>query len=215
MMNGQERLPRTVELAANIVAGHVRRTETSPDAFADLLLTAYRAIADIERASRDPAFLEQLIASSSPASSSSATEAPASQPASPADTDSRSYDGSIPSPEEDRAAGYVRKGRRTVHHDRLLCLDDGQEVTFLGRHLRKLGTTESDYRRRWGLPDDYPMTTQAYVDQKKDAARRTGFGTSLRPDREARTAASGKTGPAPVPARTVSGRRSGTLAPAY
>lgn len=204
MTNEHERLPRTVELAANIVAGHVRRTETSPDMFAGLLLTAFRAVRNLERAAVDPGFLEQLIASSPmvPASDSASVS-----PAVSGDD--------LPSPEEDRRTGYVRKGRRTLHHDRLVCLEDGLEVTFLGRHLRKLGTTESDYRRRWGLPDDYPMTTQAYVDQKKAAAKRTGFGTSLRPDREARNPEETSRPPVRrVPVSTAA-RREGTLAPAY
>lgn len=228
MTNEQERLPRAVELAANIVAGHVRRTETSPDAFAGLLLNAFRAITDIERASRDPSFLDRLISASSIPSGALASGSSGSAPAESVmestvsmtteptvSAESRAYVGMVPPPEEDRASGYVRNGLRTVQHGSLLCLDDGQEVTFLGRHLRKLGTTESDYRLRWALPDDYPMTSPAYVEQKKAAARRSGFGTSVRPDRENRAAGQGGADSAPAPARSKAERRSGTLALAY
>jgi predicted transcriptional regulator len=232
MTHEHERLPRTVELAANIVAGHVRRTETAPEDFSALLLTAFRAVRDLERAAEDPALLETMIAA---LPSASIVKAPMPVPTVAPASEAPQGDGVASSvradpvvehetrdqapivvpagPEEDRAQGFVRSGRRTVFTDRLVCLDDGREVTFLGRHLRQIGTNEDDYRRRWSLPADYPMTTQAYVDQKRQAARRTGFGTSVRPDRESRKPAQAAKR---RPPRSPKGSRiEGRLSPAF
>lgn len=226
MTHEHERLPRTVELAANIVAGHVRRTETAPENFSALLLTAFRAVRDLERAAGDPALLEAMIAALPAATTdrapmSSPVSVPATVGTPTVEVDAAAPQGAgdhspivVPAgPEEDRAQGFVRSGRRTVFSDRLVCLDDGREVTFLGRHLRQIGTNEDDYRRRWSLPADYPMTTQAYVDQKRQAARRTGFGTSVRPDRESRKPAqAAKRRP---PRSSKGSRIEGRLSPAF
>lgn len=284
MTNEHERLPRAVELAANIVAGHVRKTETSPDRFASLLMTAYEGIRNLERVAANPdaAIAPSLSAAAIPVPAP--VEAPRVQSRQTASRQPPRQDDFIdeepgyeaprqaaprqqaprqqatrqqatrqqprqeaprldlheeqnqpeqrqpqnlryanrPSTDEDRASGYVRDGRQTVYHDRLICLDDGKEVTFLGRHLRLRGSTEEEYRQRWDLPTDYPMTTQAYVDQKKAAARRTGFGTSVRPDRETRPQEESRAAPAPAPApaptptRRQSARRAeGTLRPSF
>ncbi|MBB4615403.1 MucR family transcriptional regulator [Novosphingobium taihuense] len=87
---------------------------------------------------------------------------------------------------EDLENGYVRYGRQTVYDDRIICLDDGREVTFLSRHLNRLGIDRNDYLRRHNLPKDYPFTTPGYVARKRDAAKRSGFGKLLRPNRENR-----------------------------
>lgn len=87
---------------------------------------------------------------------------------------------------EDRATGYVRYGRQTVFDDRIICLDDGREVTFLRRYLKKRTIDLNDYLRRHGLPKDYPTTTPAYVKRKKELAAQNGFGKTMRPSREQR-----------------------------
>lgn len=87
---------------------------------------------------------------------------------------------------EDREAGYVRYGRQTVYDDRIICLDDGREVTFLSRHLNRMGVDQNDYLRRHNLPKDYPFTTPGYVARRKEAAKINGFGKLLRPNRESR-----------------------------
>ncbi|MBB3987101.1 putative transcriptional regulator [Sagittula marina] len=38
------------------------------------------------------------------------------------------------------------------------------------RHLREtLGMTAEEYRAKWNLPEDYPMVSRAYADQRKAA----------------------------------------------
>lgn len=87
---------------------------------------------------------------------------------------------------QDRATGYIRQGRQTLFDDRIICLDDGREVTFLLRHLRRNRIDLNDYFRRHDLPADYPTTTPAYVAAKRNAAAKSGFGKLLRPTREQR-----------------------------
>ncbi|EAU45397.1 MucR family transcriptional regulator [Salipiger bermudensis] len=53
----------------------------------------------------------------------------------------------------------------------LLCLETGQRRPLLRRHLREtLGMTPEEYRKKWGLPDDYPMVSAAYA-ARRDAAK--------------------------------------------
>jgi predicted transcriptional regulator len=235
-----ERLPRSVELAANIVAGHVRRTETAPERFADLLMAAYQGIKALENADRNPGTVSaiggvrrqagakpQLVA----ADGSTDGELPllsAPVEAPPAAPKYSSKDLQQTSSKEDIEQGYVRDGRQTVFNDRIICLDDGREVTFLRRHLRRQGIDEVDYLARHNLPRDYPMTTPAYVEAKKEAAAKSGFGKELRPAREKKVeetpAAKGKKKTAAAPAVSPAARKStaksaprrpGTLRPSF
>jgi predicted transcriptional regulator len=49
--------------------------------------------------------------------------------------------------------------RRSIRPDYLICLEDGSKRAALTRYLRtRYGMTPDEYRRKWGLPADYPMT---------------------------------------------------------
>jgi predicted transcriptional regulator len=51
----------------------------------------------------------------------------------------------------------------SIAHDYLICLNDGQKLRALKRYLqRKYGLSPEQYRKQWGLPDDYPMVAPAY-----------------------------------------------------
>ena len=48
---------------------------------------------------------------------------------------------------------------------------------MLKRYLRtNYGLSPEDYRRRWGLPDDYPMVAPNYAQQRSDFAKQIGLG---------------------------------------
>ncbi|MCA0964143.1 MucR family transcriptional regulator [Salipiger bermudensis] len=52
----------------------------------------------------------------------------------------------------------------------LLCLETGQRRPLLRRHLREtLGMSPEEYRKKWGLPDDYPMVSAAYAARRNAA----------------------------------------------
>lgn len=54
----------------------------------------------------------------------------------------------------------------------LVCHETGVRKVVLHRHIRQtLGMTPAEYRRKWGLPPDYPMVSDAYI-RRRDAARR-------------------------------------------
>lgn len=62
----------------------------------------------------------------------------------------------------------------TVREDGIICLENGRPVKELGGYLRRyFNMTPEDYRAKWGLPDDYPMTAPSYAREKKTARLRT------------------------------------------
>ena len=76
----------------------------------------------------------------------------------------------------------------SLAHDYLICLNDGRKLRALKRYLqRKYSLSPEQYRRKWGLPDDYPMVAPAYSELRtKIAKQRTGgsSGRSRSPNQE-------------------------------
>jgi predicted transcriptional regulator len=67
--------------------------------------------------------------------------------------------------------------RRSVQNDHLVCLEDGAKVKTLKRHLQSAhGITPQQYREKWGLSRDYPMTAPAYSERRSQMARDLGLG---------------------------------------
>jgi predicted transcriptional regulator len=66
--------------------------------------------------------------------------------------------------------------RRSITPDFLICLDDGKRFKSLRRQLTSLGLTPAQYRAKWNLPSDYPMTAPNYAAQRSAIARTLGLG---------------------------------------
>ena len=67
--------------------------------------------------------------------------------------------------------------RRTVTRDYIVCLEDGKRFRSLTRHLRAaFGMTPAEYRRKWGLPGDYPMVAPSYAARRSELAKKIGLG---------------------------------------
>ena len=67
--------------------------------------------------------------------------------------------------------------KRSVSSDFIVCLEDGRKLRMLRRHLAtRYNMTPDDYRRRWGLPADYPMVAPAYAAQRSSMAKQIGLG---------------------------------------
>ena len=67
--------------------------------------------------------------------------------------------------------------KKSVQHDFIVCLEDGKKLKMLKRHLTtRYQMTPEDYRRRWGLSQDYPMVAPAYAAQRSALARKIGLG---------------------------------------
>ena len=70
---------------------------------------------------------------------------------------------------------------RSVQHDFIVCLEDGKKLKMLKRYLRsRYDMSPDEYRRRWGLPPDYPMVAPAYAARRSDFAKKIGLGRGVR-----------------------------------
>jgi predicted transcriptional regulator len=47
--------------------------------------------------------------------------------------------------------------------DCIVCLEDGRKVQDLAAHLATLGISPQNYRRKWGLPAEYPMQSPRQI----------------------------------------------------
>jgi len=66
----------------------------------------------------------------------------------------------------------------SVTPDYLICLEDGKELKTLRRYLQThFGLSPDDYRRKWGLSADYPMTAPNYTKQRSQLAKQFGLGS--------------------------------------
>lgn len=66
--------------------------------------------------------------------------------------------------------------RRSIKPDYLVSLIDGRHYKMLKRHLAQNGLTPDEYRARYGLPADYPMTCANYAAVRKELAVKIGLG---------------------------------------
>ena len=67
--------------------------------------------------------------------------------------------------------------RKSVTPEFIVCLEDGKKLKMLKRHLTtRYNMTPNEYRKRWGLPDDYPMVAPAYAAQRSELAKSIGLG---------------------------------------
>lgn len=66
--------------------------------------------------------------------------------------------------------------KKSVHHDYLISLEDGRRYQSLKRHLSALGMTPDQYRAKWGLAADYPMTSAFYSAKRSEMSKSLGLG---------------------------------------
>jgi predicted transcriptional regulator len=67
--------------------------------------------------------------------------------------------------------------RRSVQHDYVVCLECGFRAQALRRHLRGAhGLEVAQYRARWNLPVDHPITAPAYSARRSIMAKAIGLG---------------------------------------
>ena len=69
--------------------------------------------------------------------------------------------------------------KRSVTRDYLICLEDGKKLKMLKRYLRThYDMSPEEYRRKWGLPADYPMVAPNYAKRRSQFAKEIGLGTA-------------------------------------
>jgi predicted transcriptional regulator len=67
--------------------------------------------------------------------------------------------------------------KKSVTPDYIISLEDGRKFRTLSRHLMaRYGMTPEQYRRKWGLPDDYPMVAPNYAVERSKIAKSMGLG---------------------------------------
>ncbi|WP_395331863.1 MucR family transcriptional regulator [Novosphingobium sp. BL-8H] len=68
--------------------------------------------------------------------------------------------------------------RASIKADALTCLECGSKQKMMKRHLaRQHGLTPDEYRARWKLADDYPMTSADYSAKRAALAKEIGLGS--------------------------------------
>ena len=67
--------------------------------------------------------------------------------------------------------------KKSVTPEYIICLEDGKKLKMLKRHLSSsYNLTPEEYRRKWGLSDDYPMVAPNYAKSRSDLALKLGLG---------------------------------------
>jgi predicted transcriptional regulator len=73
--------------------------------------------------------------------------------------------------------------RRSVRQDYVVCLECGFRAQVLRRHLRVAhGLEVADYRARWRLSTDYPVTAPSYSARRTRMAKEIGLGRRAAPE---------------------------------
>jgi predicted transcriptional regulator len=65
---------------------------------------------------------------------------------------------------------------RSVQRDALVSFIDGRAYKTLKRHLTSHGIDPHEYRKRYGLPLDYPMVAPSYAERRSALAKAIGLG---------------------------------------
>jgi predicted transcriptional regulator len=67
--------------------------------------------------------------------------------------------------------------RRSIHRDYVVCLECGWRGKMLRRHLASgHELSVEQYRVRWNLPREHPMTAPSYSEQRSSLAKQIGLG---------------------------------------
>jgi len=67
--------------------------------------------------------------------------------------------------------------RQSVRRDYVVCLECGYRGKTLRRHISvRDGLNGDEYRQRWGLRSDHPLTAPAYSEQRSTLAKELGLG---------------------------------------
>ncbi len=70
---------------------------------------------------------------------------------------------------------------RSIQPDYIVCLEDGTKLKMLKRYLRsRYDMSPEEYRRKWGLPAEYPMVAPNYAARRSDFAKKIGLGRGVR-----------------------------------
>ena len=98
--------------------------------------------------------------------------------------------------------------RRSVHRDYVVCLECGWRGQMVKRHLNTShGLTVGQYRARWNLSPDHPITAPSYSERRSGLAKQLGLGRGRRASREEAGPSATATLAAPQPRSRRRGRQ--------
>ena len=93
--------------------------------------------------------------------------------------------------------------RQSVHRDFVVCMDCGWKGSMLRRHVTTAhGLTADEYRARWNLKSDHPMTAPDYSERRSTMAKQIGLGRGRSEPAEMTTCPSNGNGARPRRVRT-------------
>jgi len=79
--------------------------------------------------------------------------------------------------------------RQSVRPDYVVCLECGLRAKMLRRHIQTHhGLSAEQYRAKWKLSPDHPITAPAYSEQRSAMAKQLGLGKGTGPRRRRRRA---------------------------
>ncbi len=87
-------------------------------------------------------------------------------------------------PEAQPVAVPAVNPKKSVFPDYLISLEDGKQYKMLRRHLSTRGLTPDEYRLKWKLPSDYPMTAANYSVVRSAVAKSAGLGQKAKSKRQ-------------------------------
>lgn len=71
--------------------------------------------------------------------------------------------------------------KKSVTNEYIICLEDGTKHKMMKRYLKTaFGMTPDEYRKKWGLPPDYPMVSPNYAKTRSTLAKKSGLGLRAR-----------------------------------
>lgn len=98
-----------------------------------------------------------------------------------------------PAEVDDGKATPIMDPKKSVKHDHLICLECGKKCQVLKAHLRGVhGLTPDEYREKYELPANYPMTPKRYTEAARDRAVKMGLGARMLEARNKNRKAQGK-----------------------
>jgi len=105
-----------------------------------------------------------------------------------------SLGGLLETPEATAADRPVVSARKSLADPEfIISMIDGKPYRMLRKHLANNGYTPEEYRQRFGLKPDYPMTAPAYSERRSALAKEIGLGRKPGEKRSTRKSATNKT----------------------
>ena len=74
--------------------------------------------------------------------------------------------------------------RKSVTAAAIISFEDGKPYKTLKRHLNKRGLSVTEYKAKWGLPADYPVTSSDYSAHRSELAKTLGLGVKSKAEAE-------------------------------